>query len=158
MALKPHRFFWIVENELAGMARPGLLNSIENDLTFLRETGITHIFTLTENPLPDAMIDGFGIEAVHLPVEDFGVPTFEQANTFTKMVQEVRRNGGASAVHCYAGMGRTGVFAAFYLAHRFRISGVEAIDRARRISPEYLQTQGQEYFVIAWAEGMSEHA
>jgi len=150
--MKPHRFFWILPAELAAMAKPGLLNPVENDLGFLKENGITHLFTLLENPLPEELFRGTGLSNIHLPVDDFGVPRLEQVEDFCRQVRDIHTLGGASAVHCHAGMGRTGIFVASYLAYRNQWDGITAIRRSREISPEYIQTSEQEHVVVAWAE------
>ncbi|MBT3604431.1 MAG: hypothetical protein HN521_15345, partial [Candidatus Latescibacteria bacterium] len=44
-------FSWIIENELAGMARPGLMSALEMDLVWLKRAGIGAVVSLTEQAL-----------------------------------------------------------------------------------------------------------
>jgi len=152
MTAKPHRFNWIVQGELAGMARPGMMNSFADDMDYLEASGIGHIITLQENALPAEWFSYTEIRPHHIPVDDFGIPSMKQADGFIKLMKDIVSDRNAAAVHCYAGMGRTGVFVALYWAARYGVDGAGAIRAVREISPEYIQTKEQEDFVSAWAD------
>lgn len=147
----PGRFRWIEKRILAASAMPGLYNDLSEDIDFLMENQIGTVVSLTEDPLPPVLFNSAGIKLIHMPVVDFSVPTFEQADDFIKIVQQHYKTQFAVLVHCWAGMGRTGLMVACYFAWKNKISGAEAIELARLIDQRYIQSLTQEKFVIDWA-------
>ena len=91
---------------------------------------------------------------LHLPVVDFTPPTLPQVQTFVDFVSDQRRQGRAVLVHCTAGIGRSGTMVACFLAHEDRLSGDDAIARARQQRPGSIETAEQENLVRAWAESL----
>lgn len=61
---------------------------------------------------------------------DYGVPTFPSILDMVK-VMDFALGEGKVAVHCHAGLGRTGVLIACYLVYSLRISGEEAVTMVR---------------------------
>ncbi len=54
-----------------------------------------------------------GLEVINFPIEDHTAPPLETAREFAKLVRETKEEierGTVFAVHCHAGMGRTGLF------------------------------------------------
>eukprot|EP00111_Clytia_hemisphaerica_P012152 TCONS_00035689-protein len=58
---------------------------------------------------------------------------------------------GKAAVHCHAGLGRTGVLIACYLIYSMRLTSHEAIMKVREARPKAIQTRGQIYCVNDFA-------
>ena len=75
-----HRFYWVIDNVLAGCSRPGggRDGDIDRDLATLRGYGIGALLTLTETALPSGALERHGILGLHLPVDDFHAPTTAQ--------------------------------------------------------------------------------
>lgn len=144
------RFHWVVPKKLAGMSLPGRVALLEEDLAEAHGYGIRAIATLTEDPLDDRIVSKSGIENRHWPVVDFDVPTLDQAADFCRWVDEQLAASRPVAVHCFAGLGRTGTMIACWLV-REKGSTTEGVLRAiRRIEPGFVQTAQQEAFVAVW--------
>ena len=89
-----------------------------------------------------------GFQVIYLPTPDFDVPSREDLESAVKMTIDRARAGRNIVVHCHAGLGRTGLFAAFLAKSVFGLSGVEAFHWVRRYIPGALETDEQKQFVI----------
>lgn len=146
-----HRFYWLDEPLLAGCSRPGSrpddpeaedVAALDEDLRTLREHGISAVLTLTEAALPEEATARHGLIVLHLPVDDYTAPTTEQFVAALAFLDAQRAAGVATAVHCKAGVGRTGSILA---ASRIRagMSAEEAIAAIRVHCPEAVETEEQ---------------
>lgn len=145
----PDNFCFVIEGMLAGMARPGRSSPLEDDLTFLRAQGIVAVVSMTERPLDERIVSEFGLRYLHLPVPDYCAPTIEQIEAFLAFLDRGDR-GGAVAVHCHAGQGRTGTMLACALVHH-GMSAEEAIRLVRSKRPPSIDTLAQEQIIFEFA-------
>ena len=99
--------------------------------------------TLTTDPLDVDVVEGAGIHSVHIPVHDFKAPKVAQLQKFAKLADRYVDAGDAVAVHCTAGVGRTGTFLAAYLVAHGK-TAKEAIDGVRELRPGSIETDEQE--------------
>jgi len=144
-------FSWVEQDTLAAMARPGRERDLEEDLAWLQSEGITVLVTLTEEPIPEEVLEKYGMEGLHLPVEDFTPPTLAQIDRFLEEVDRAKSEGVALGVHCTAGKGRTGTMLAAYLVSG-GLSAEDAITKIRKLRPGSVETDAQEERVAEFAE------
>ncbi len=142
----PSAFSWVEKPLLAGLARP---SDIE-DLRWLRRQGIELLISLTEDRLRRDWIDEAGLLSLHVPVEDMGAPTMEQIDHCLSAIQRAQERHMGVAIHCGAGLGRTGTMLACY----FIMKGMTAQDataQVRRLRPGSIETREQEEAVREYA-------
>lgn len=149
----PAHFRWIIEGKLAGMGRPGLLGPIDDDLAGIASNGVTMLVTLTEEPLPLAALKPHGISPRHFPILDMGVPAVGPCASLCREIERAIASGECVAVHCHAGLGRTGTILAAYLVWTGEAPDA-AITRLREIRPQYIQTRSQQDFVKRFASSV----
>ena len=90
-----------------------------------------------------------GLEVITLPIRDFATPS--EPDSFDETLNQIEnalREGRNVAVHCLAGLGRTGIVAACLAARVLDLSGLDAIRWVREHVPGALQSTRQENFVI----------
>lgn len=149
-----HNFSWLVPGEVAGLARPD-----PGDGERLREEGITALVSLTRRPpFPEA---AGGPSILHLPVADMTAPSQEQLLAAVRFIAAAVAAGGAGAVHCTAGWGRTGTVLAAWLVSRGEEPG-EAVARVRDARPGSIETAEQERavhrFEATWKRAVEKEA
>ncbi|MCC7240126.1 MAG: dual specificity protein phosphatase family protein [Planctomycetia bacterium] len=144
----PRNFSWVIEGEIAGMARP---ISLVSDLEFLKDNGIEAIVSLTELPLHKTFIEEFGFEYKHIPVVDLTSPTQGQIDEFVAFINSLTSSKKKTVVHCDAGIGRTGTMLACYLVSK-GYSAQKAVTEVRRKRPGSVETLEQEDTIIKYEE------
>ncbi len=149
----PANFSFLIPGVLAGSASPGTMGPLTNELEAARRQGIRAIVSLTEEPLPAAVLNEAGFKYLHLPVEDFTAPTLGQMREFCRFVDEVRGEGGAVLTHCRAGVGRTGTMLAAYLIKEGE-SAEQAIAKVRRKRPGSIETGPQQDSLLDFEEAL----
>ena len=142
----PAGFSWIDQPHLAALARPYALE----DLTWLRSQGLQLLISLTEMPLRSDWINDAGLLSIHIPIEDMHAPTQEQLDSAVSAIRRAREKGMGLAVHCAAGLGRTGTVLAAYLVSD-GLSAREAIARVRELRPGSIETLDQEAAIEEYA-------
>jgi atypical dual specificity phosphatase len=147
----PRNFSWFLPNEIAGMARP---SASVSDFEFLKDNDIEAIVSLTEIPLNNILIEEFGFEYKHVPIEDLTAPTMEQVDEFVEFTVSMREKGKKVAVHCGAGVGRTGTMLACYLVHQ-GYGAAKAIDEVRNKRPGSIETTEQESLIARYAKKLT---
>lgn len=142
----PSHFRWVIPGKLAGMGQPGLLRDAEEDLTSIALAGVQRLVSLTTRPQPVELLSSFGIEGSHAPIRDMAAPTEEAMAALCKDIWASIDAGACVAVHCRAGLGRTGLTLASLLIWR-GATAADALAKVRSIERKYVQSEEQEYFL-----------
>ncbi len=132
-------FSWLEEYKLAALSYP----ESEDAFTLLWKMGIRVLINLTEEPPPGEILRKVGILTEHIPIVDFTAPTLKQVEQALTMIHFYLEKNMPVAVHCIAGLGRTGTILACYLV-REAMSAGEAITAIRRWRPGSIETLDQE--------------
>src|SRR5438128_2471132 len=143
---QPQGFSWIDKPLLAAMALP----ESKEDLQWLRRHGIEVLISLTEDPLRRDWVNDTGILVVHEPIVDMEAPSPEQLDRCVSAIVRAQERNMGVAVHCGAGLGRTGVVIAAYLVYRGK-SAREAVAEVRRLRPGSIETDDQAAAVTEFA-------
>jgi atypical dual specificity phosphatase len=130
-------FSWLIDHELAGMSLP----RTDDALALLPQLGVRAVVSLTEHSLPAALTE-LGIIAEHIPVPDFTAPTIDQIERAVASIERFRAGGLPTAVHCVAGLGRTGTILAAALVAR-GVPAAAAIAQVRTARPGSIETPEQ---------------
>jgi atypical dual specificity phosphatase len=143
---QPEGFSWIKKPLLAALARP---ESTE-ELAWLRRQGIEVLLSLTEVPPRRDWIEDAGLLLFHVPMEDMEAPALEQIVRCLSAIERANEKEMGVAVHCAAGLGRTGVVLACYFVDQ-GMSAVHAITRVRQLRPGSIETTEQSDAVAEFA-------
>lgn len=144
--LGPRGFLWLKKGMLAGTPRPGLLMDLDHDLEALKRVGVTHLVSLTERELDIETCNQFGIEVIRSPMPDMHAPSMEQALEICEEVTRLLSTSNVVAVHCRAGLGRTGTILAAQLIYEGN-NALHALETARSIEPRWVQSDVQTRFL-----------
>ena len=108
-----------------------------------------HELTLNKVEGLPAAVQNAGMWWQHLPIIDMDIPNQEFENVWAVEGERIRhalRFGERVAIHCYAGLGRTGMIAARILVE-FGVEPEQAIRRVRRENRRRIQNRAQANFV-----------
>jgi protein-tyrosine phosphatase len=89
-----------------------------------------------------------GFEVIHLPISDFSVPSKRELEAALRRTLQCAQAGLNIVIHCHAGIGRTGLFAAFFAKHVLGLSGKEAINWVRNFIPGAAETDSQRRMIL----------
>jgi atypical dual specificity phosphatase len=143
---KPDGFSWIDKPLLAALARPGG----PEELAWLRSQGIELLISLTEQPLRRDWVNDAGLMGMHVPVEDMEPPTLDQMERCCSAIRRAHARKMGVAVHCGAGLGRTGVILACYFVDRGHDPKM-AVAKVRELRPGSVETTEQSEAVQEYA-------
>lgn len=147
----PHGFAWLVPGKIAGTPLPGIVHALEHDFAALKRMGVTTLITLTERDLPQPALQAAGLRNLHLPIYDRESPTVAQIQMLLRRMEMLLEKDQVLAVHCLAGLGRTGTVLAAWLI-REGLTATEALRRVRLINADYVQSSEQESFLTQYEE------
>ena len=155
--LGPTGFAWLLPGQLAGTPWPGLVQPPAYDLGLLEGAGVTRLVSVADRPFRAELAAPHGMTVEHEPMVDMQPPGVEQAISLCRRIDASLARGDVVAVHCRAGLGRTGTtLAAYWLwHHEGRLDGEQCLQQIRRRHPGWVQSQAQIDFLHAFAPAVA---
>lgn len=153
----PRGFLWLKKGQLAGTPRPGIFHDIDYDLKALQRVGVTCLLTLTEREPEVEEMRQYAIANIWSPIRDMAAPSLTQAVDICKKIDKALLQGTVVAVHCRAGLGRTGTILAAYLIWE-GAEALSALETVRRVEPRWVQSEEQVAFLEKFASVLAERA
>jgi protein-tyrosine phosphatase len=95
-----------------------------------------------------------GFDVIYAPVDDFSVPSKGGFQEPIEKALQAANAGRTIALHCHAGLGRTGMFAACLSKVVFGLDGEEASAWVRQYIPKAVETQEQHQFINDFQYGV----
>ena len=134
---------------------------LAQDLGHLAGLGISSVVSLIDAdecrligvPSLAAQAVAAGLDWRDFPITDRAVPEPDQAAAFQQLLADlsvILDEGARLAIHCRAGLGRSGLLAAALLVWR-GVAADEAIAAIRRCRPGAIETEGQERYIRSLA-------
>jgi atypical dual specificity phosphatase len=146
----PRGFIWIEEGRLAATPMPGVSADMDYDLDLLKSVGITALISLTERDFPQDALARHSLTNLHMPIEDRKAPTPAEMDALVMRMRQMLDNGEVLAVHCLAGLGRTGTILAAYLVKEKGLSAQSALNQIRYFNRQFVQSDDQEDFLMEY--------
>lgn len=135
------------------MSGGGRREEYADELSTMYSEGIRAVVSLLNLPGDAPVYESAGFSFLCLPVADGGVPTEEQVGQFIRFVNQQLTADRPVAVHCEAGLGRTGTLLATYLISRGETAEA-AIEKVRTAERAAVETVGQIHFLEQFARSI----
>jgi atypical dual specificity phosphatase len=141
---------WLYQDRLLACAYPWGTDGLAD----LAAQGVDVVVNLHERGHDPARLSRLGLTEVHLPVADGTAPSAEQLTHGVRAIDRALMEEKRVAVHCAAGLGRTGTLLACYLVST-GLDATAAIARVREARPGSVETADQQAAIEAFARRMA---
>lgn len=122
---------------------------LDREIEFLRNQGIEQLVCLTEEAHHFDVLGG-AFQMHHLPIDDVGAPTVEQAEQLSGILEMSKGTG--TAVYCMAGLGRTSIM--LMAAHMLRgESFAKVYAEVMQNNPSFVLAGAQKKFIESLGRG-----
>jgi len=138
-------FSWVLDGRLAGCSAP----RNEEAYALLKELGVEALLCLTNQVVPATILEKHRLHVTYIPIPDFSAPTIDQVEHAVSCIQGCLDSGNPIAVHCGAGIGRTGTILSCYFVHT-GVPAIESIESVRKLRPKSIETPEQEALVLQY--------
>lgn len=141
---------WIVPNKILAFATPydkkvNMNSMLAVDfIPIFKKLGVTLIVRLNQANYDRTVFTNAGLRHLELFFPDGSTPSDD---IVLKFIAEVENEPGAVAVHCKAGLGRTGTVIAMYLMKHYHFCGSDVIGFLRIMRPGSILGPQQHYLV-----------
>jgi atypical dual specificity phosphatase len=134
----PDGFTWVEPPLLAAMSQPASAEEYQ----WLRAQGVSLVISLCEEPPRRNWLNEAGLFSMQVPVVDMHPPEQKQVDACLSAIEKAHAQKFGVAVHCGAGLGRTGTMLACWFVKK-GMTAPAAISHIRRIRPGSIETPDQ---------------
>jgi cell division cycle 14 len=146
---------WIVKGKLLAFAGPDD-DGLPEFVAFAKTHSIKGVVRLNEGEYEATSLEDAHIEHLDLQVVDGSIPKLDQIREFMDFAESIIDAGrGGLAVHCRAGLGRTGTMIGAYLIRKYSLDARETIAFMRVMRPGMFLTRQQRFMeaIQYWLRG-----
>ncbi|EAU84309.2 phosphoprotein phosphatase [Coprinopsis cinerea okayama7 len=129
-----------------------LPTTFQNCLDYFQKRNIKLVVRLNTKLYDKKAFLDVGIDHLELYFDDGTNPTDEIVRTFLDVSDRIIESGGVVAVHCKAGLGRTGTLIGAYLIWKYGFTASEAIAFMRIVRPGSVVGPQQQYMYLKQLE------
>ncbi|KAK9897117.1 phosphatases II [Cystobasidium minutum MCA 4210] len=109
--------------------------AFRNVLDYFQNNNVKMVVRLNKKLYDERRFIERGMEHREMYFDDGTNPTMEMVRDFIDLSERVIRDGGVVAVHCKAGLGRTGTLIGAYLIYKYGFTATEAVGFMRLMRP-----------------------
>lgn len=144
---------WLIPNKLLAFASPYYTNVIRGGwkvctpkdlLPIFHKKGVNHVVRLCQKFYDEKDFTSNNINHTELYFPDGSTPN---SDVLRKWLSIIEKDGEVVALHCKAGLGRTGTLAACYMIKNYHMTGDEAIGWIRLCRPGSIIGPQQKYVI-----------